>query len=261
LGHDIVFGAGQYSPDTRSSRRLLAHELAHTAHRSSGPDLVLHRQTGSGGPGFDFFEWFYEVITSQGPKSQDPQDVKDFVDDKEKAAQIVEYANKINQGVDQAKRIGSDVLIVSGGVATCVLSAGTVPIVLACLTVLAGTAKLTYDVQGDYKSSDKIPTTVSAAFAISVNYVAGSEVISEDVVVVASYLEGVLTLKPKDPTKLSLFENYMQGKDVAQILYDSPELVKTIKNMKPSKSSQGTKKNRETKVTSTDIPPLSHTFQ
>ena len=30
LGNEIVFGAGQYAPDTASGRRLLAHELAHT---------------------------------------------------------------------------------------------------------------------------------------------------------------------------------------------------------------------------------------
>jgi hypothetical protein len=30
VGHDIVFGAGQYSPETDSGRKLLAHELTHT---------------------------------------------------------------------------------------------------------------------------------------------------------------------------------------------------------------------------------------
>ena len=29
VGHDIVFGAGQYAPDTRAGKTLLAHELAH----------------------------------------------------------------------------------------------------------------------------------------------------------------------------------------------------------------------------------------
>jgi hypothetical protein len=29
LGHDIVFGAGRYAPDTQEGRRLLAHELTH----------------------------------------------------------------------------------------------------------------------------------------------------------------------------------------------------------------------------------------
>lgn len=35
-GSDIVFGSGQYAPDTSSGRRLIAHELTHTL-QSSGP--------------------------------------------------------------------------------------------------------------------------------------------------------------------------------------------------------------------------------
>jgi hypothetical protein len=35
LGQNIVFGAGQYAPETVSGRRLLAHELAHTIQQSS----------------------------------------------------------------------------------------------------------------------------------------------------------------------------------------------------------------------------------
>ena len=31
MGHDIVFGAGSYAPETDPGRRLLAHELAHVA--------------------------------------------------------------------------------------------------------------------------------------------------------------------------------------------------------------------------------------
>jgi hypothetical protein len=43
LGHDIVFGAGQYQPATRAGRRLLAHELTHVVQqrsaRSASPQL------------------------------------------------------------------------------------------------------------------------------------------------------------------------------------------------------------------------------
>ncbi|MEE9356641.1 MAG: DUF4157 domain-containing protein [Methylococcaceae bacterium] len=35
LGQDVVFGAGQYSPDTRSGRQLLAHELTHVIQQSN----------------------------------------------------------------------------------------------------------------------------------------------------------------------------------------------------------------------------------
>lgn len=36
LGSNIVFGRGQYAPDTPSGRRLLAHELAHVVQQSGG---------------------------------------------------------------------------------------------------------------------------------------------------------------------------------------------------------------------------------
>ena len=40
VGNDIVFGAGQYRPDTPAGRSLLAHELTHVLqHRAGGPRL------------------------------------------------------------------------------------------------------------------------------------------------------------------------------------------------------------------------------
>lgn len=52
LGHDIVFGQGRFSPETREGRRLLAHELTHIVQQSrsftptakSSAPLVLMRQ-------------------------------------------------------------------------------------------------------------------------------------------------------------------------------------------------------------------------
>jgi len=38
--NDIVFGTGQYAPDTRAGRRLLAHELVHTIQQSSGGGII-----------------------------------------------------------------------------------------------------------------------------------------------------------------------------------------------------------------------------
>jgi hypothetical protein len=34
MGHDIVFGAGQFAPQTNEGRRLLAHELTHVVQQS-----------------------------------------------------------------------------------------------------------------------------------------------------------------------------------------------------------------------------------
>ena len=36
VGADVVFGQGQYRPDTQAGRRLLAHELAHVAQQGAG---------------------------------------------------------------------------------------------------------------------------------------------------------------------------------------------------------------------------------
>lgn len=45
IGRDVVFGAGQYRPDTDSGRRLLAHELVHVAQQRAGrAPAVLQRQ-------------------------------------------------------------------------------------------------------------------------------------------------------------------------------------------------------------------------
>jgi hypothetical protein len=39
VGRDVVFGSGRYIPSTQEGRRLLAHELAHVAHRSQAPQV------------------------------------------------------------------------------------------------------------------------------------------------------------------------------------------------------------------------------
>src|SRR5262245_20126574 len=42
VGHDVVFGAGQYAPGTSAGKRLLAHELAHCLQQRPTP--VLQRK-------------------------------------------------------------------------------------------------------------------------------------------------------------------------------------------------------------------------
>ncbi len=39
VGRDIVFGAGQYAPQTNEGRRLLAHELTHAIQQQSAPQI------------------------------------------------------------------------------------------------------------------------------------------------------------------------------------------------------------------------------
>jgi len=40
VGHDVVFGAGQYAPSTYSGQKLLAHELTHTIQQASNSGLM-----------------------------------------------------------------------------------------------------------------------------------------------------------------------------------------------------------------------------
>ena len=46
LGRDVVFGAGEYQPDTDSGRRLLAHELVHVVQQSIGTAPAVPQRKG-----------------------------------------------------------------------------------------------------------------------------------------------------------------------------------------------------------------------
>ncbi len=48
VGHDIVFGEGQYEPGADHGKRLLAHELTHVVQQESAPRMGLQRQTPDG---------------------------------------------------------------------------------------------------------------------------------------------------------------------------------------------------------------------
>ena len=44
LGQNIVFGAGQYSPDTEAGKHLLAHELAHVVQQPAGGHRLFRKE-------------------------------------------------------------------------------------------------------------------------------------------------------------------------------------------------------------------------
>lgn len=53
VGRNIVFGGGQYAPDTQGGRRLLAHELAHVVQQGGKRSIsqsIIHRQAGGATP-------------------------------------------------------------------------------------------------------------------------------------------------------------------------------------------------------------------
>lgn len=45
LGQDLVFGAGQYAPESTEGRRLLAHELTHAVQQHGNQETVIRRYT------------------------------------------------------------------------------------------------------------------------------------------------------------------------------------------------------------------------
>ncbi|HEY6236246.1 MAG TPA: DUF4157 domain-containing protein, partial [Candidatus Elarobacter sp.] len=45
VGRDVVFGAGQYAPNTNSGRQLLAHELAHVVQQRTSPVAIQRKAT------------------------------------------------------------------------------------------------------------------------------------------------------------------------------------------------------------------------
>jgi hypothetical protein len=49
VGHNIVFGAGQFAPITHEGRRLIAHELAHVVQQSGIDGNRVGHSTGKGG--------------------------------------------------------------------------------------------------------------------------------------------------------------------------------------------------------------------
>jgi hypothetical protein len=48
VGDSLVFGAGEFKPETREGQRLLAHELTHVVQQAGGPPNVVRRSNGFG---------------------------------------------------------------------------------------------------------------------------------------------------------------------------------------------------------------------
>lgn len=52
IGNDIVFGRGEFAPDTPAGRHLLAHELVHVTQHRAQPGAPIRRKVGSPAPPF-----------------------------------------------------------------------------------------------------------------------------------------------------------------------------------------------------------------
>lgn len=190
-----------------------------------------------GTEGVDIFRFLINVFTGQGPTSDDPEDIEQYINERNLANGIVKKCEEINKRTEKAKRIGNDVVIIGGGVFTAYFSGGTVPVILALISATGGTLKLVADLNDDYESSDKIRTTLSGTVIVGINYFSGDKLISEEILFIAEYTEGVLTLKPSDPSKISLIKNIFQSRDIYNVISDVPEVMKNYKNLESTKSS------------------------
>ena len=88
VGKDVVFGSGQYAPETAAGKKLLAHELAHVLQQggNAGTGLVQRAETdtayGCGGlddTATDVNDKTNEAIKKANAKSPVPKDVCDAV--------------------------------------------------------------------------------------------------------------------------------------------------------------------------------------
>lgn len=106
-GNDIVFGAGQFAPETAAGRRLLAHELAHVVQQRNGGPQQIARQT----PGEAKPDESKEKTPAETPKSNpeigfgSPKVVGYIFDDL-----ILKLPARWQEGYKTAKRTNANVV-------------------------------------------------------------------------------------------------------------------------------------------------------
>jgi outer membrane protein OmpA-like peptidoglycan-associated protein len=70
IGHDVVFGGGQYMPGTNSGRHLLAHELTHVVQQTQGRPAAIQRRLAVENPG---------TVLPGAPPRQHWEDIRDYI--------------------------------------------------------------------------------------------------------------------------------------------------------------------------------------
>jgi predicted secreted Zn-dependent protease len=98
VGSDVVFGQGQFAPNTDPGRRLLAHELAHVVQQGQGGPVAIQRGVV---PGFLRSDTGTKAEIENAIKTEDPADIKaidDFAaaEPHQKARLIQILLNKTN---------------------------------------------------------------------------------------------------------------------------------------------------------------------
>lgn len=95
-GHDIVFAAGQFAPETVAGQGLLAHELTHVVQQSRGGGALPQRKGFWGAIG-GFFNSFFHIAIDYGERAirkylkvlEDTQEIEGDPDSDDMARQIV----------------------------------------------------------------------------------------------------------------------------------------------------------------------------
>lgn len=96
VGSDVVFGTGQYAPETPAGRGLLAHELTHVVQQSQAPGALVQRK-GVWGAILGFFNSFAHLAIDYSPTAiqkylellEEKGDIEGDPDSDDKARQIV----------------------------------------------------------------------------------------------------------------------------------------------------------------------------
>jgi hypothetical protein len=117
LGRDIVFGAGQYAPETPAGRGLLAHELTHVVQQSQAPAALVQRKGPWGAfAGFFislvhiFFDYSDEAIQEYLDLLEKTGDIEGDPDSDDKARQIVRDKKHLSLSVKIRTLLVSEVL-------------------------------------------------------------------------------------------------------------------------------------------------------
>ncbi len=117
VGDRLVFGSGQYAPQTETGRHLIAHELAHTIQQASGPNPLVQRAVSKDWDKlkdyltYGLFDWAITDADAHKAlmilKALNPTDLKDTVAAMEKEGWVKRLFSNVSDD-DQKKE--SDLL-------------------------------------------------------------------------------------------------------------------------------------------------------
>jgi len=79
IGRNVVFGAGQYTPQTISGKQLLGHELAHVMQQGASRTLALQRQQVAGAEEYGWFPGEASVPKPPAAEAMKPVGAKQVV--------------------------------------------------------------------------------------------------------------------------------------------------------------------------------------